>query len=550
VEHPEGLGNTSRIILGAAEFWPARGTLPVPVEVESSDAVVVADGVTMTGGTTGLGNLTLLGDQSGITVDGAAIAHDGSLTLAGHNVTFNTPNSYTGQTIVRGTVLVNHADALGTPDQSTRIETGGLLLLNELPNEDMEIAGGALELSNTTTAYGGTITLLGGAIDGPGTTMGRVVLTGEGPAMGLSQFILGGTFDGPVEGFGLLELNVERFVANFNAANTYSGVTELHRGPLNVNHSSGLGTTDAGTIVHGGTLNLNAATDEPITLVGFGTVSLNAPWQRLPVLAETADGFVVINVSGEHPEHVRLPNVTLQVNADTSIAAVTLRGDAARVFVTPNNTLTLGAVTLERGSFGSSPDTTGSIRVDGAIRKQTEGTARLGNIPDFAGEITVDAGILEITNSSGLGTPQGVTTVASSQNAALRLNAELVIEDVIRLNNSAGFEHGGGLLAANPFNLDPTRLTGNVDLGTVGSYIGGNRDESTLLEIAGPVSGGSLNKVGPRMILALTSSANSYNGATNVREGDFILRGEGHLLTSSEIVIQRDARFTSTTGTG
>ena len=60
-----------------------------------------------------------------------------------------------------------------------------------------------------------------------------------------------------------------------NADNSgWTGTLHIYNGEVSINHVGGLGATAAGTVLHGGALRLNAATMEPIHVLG-GVLSVN-----------------------------------------------------------------------------------------------------------------------------------------------------------------------------------------------------------------------------------------------------------------------------------
>src|SRR5439155_19381098 len=63
--------------------------------------------------------------------------------------------------------------------------------------------------------------------------------------------------------------------ATFSGANTYSGVTTINSGVLNIQNATALGTTASGTTVNGGTLQMQggiAVGAEAVTLNSYTTV--------------------------------------------------------------------------------------------------------------------------------------------------------------------------------------------------------------------------------------------------------------------------------------
>ena len=205
-------------------------------------------------------NVTISGNVSPgsitVTADGYAFSGSGSITGSGKlamnaengTLTINTANAYTGGTdLLKGSIAANHSEALGTGGITMASGTGLIL------GDGLILANGISMTGNGTfTVSGeGTATLDGILSDTADGSAGKVIKAGDG------TLVLG------------------------NAANTYTGGTQITGGTLSFANKDGLGT-GAVTVENNGTL-LYAITTSPgkdaalftNTVTGAGTIILN-----------------------------------------------------------------------------------------------------------------------------------------------------------------------------------------------------------------------------------------------------------------------------------
>ncbi|MEM9413983.1 MAG: hypothetical protein AAGA29_00710 [Planctomycetota bacterium] len=202
---------------------------------------------------------------------------------------FDGANTYTGETVIHsGTLFAADPDALGA-GSLTRV-LGGQLRLNGNVNESIFLDGGDLRLLNTAT-YSMPIDITHGTIlaNNRATLTGPIQLLPGGDARLEGIFTLDGTITGaggltwdlgpgfigspneinaPLAFAGDLVIDApgENYYLSFNAASTYTGVTELSTADYRVHHAMGLGSDTAGTVLHSGELEIYAATNEDITI--------------------------------------------------------------------------------------------------------------------------------------------------------------------------------------------------------------------------------------------------------------------------------------------
>ena len=72
-------------------------------------------------------------------------------------------------------------------------------------------------------------------------------------------------------------------LVELHAANSYTGLTHVSVGTVNVNHPDALGAPEQGTIVERGTLNVHSPTLDAVLLQDHGAIHLHQQLRRLPI---------------------------------------------------------------------------------------------------------------------------------------------------------------------------------------------------------------------------------------------------------------------------
>ncbi|HWM24162.1 MAG TPA: autotransporter-associated beta strand repeat-containing protein [Chthoniobacterales bacterium] len=390
----------------------------------------------------------IMSGTGGLTKTGA-----GTLTLTG-------ANSYTGATTVSAGVLnIQNATGLGATAAGTTVNSGAALQLQggiAVGNETLTLNGtgigntGALRNISGNNSWAGTITINSTTrINSDSGTLTLDVASGNAITGSNDNLQFGGagnltindviaTGSGTVtkDGLGTLILN---------AANTYTGLTTVSAGVLNIRNATSLGTTGGGTTVSSGaTLQLqNNITigNEALTLRGGGATGQNG---------------ALVNVSGTNNYGGLL----------TLGAASTISSDSGTLNLTNIGTIT-GAtygLTLRGSGNGSVASTIGTT--SGTLTKSGTGTWTLTGANTFTGATTVNGGTLTLAAGS---------TGALGFTSAITVNSggTLLLAGNNQINNFASLTLGGGTFARGNFNeggLNTVGL-GALILSAAGSHL-------------------------------------------------------------------------------
>jgi autotransporter-associated beta strand protein len=252
------------------------------------------------------------------------------------------------------------------------------------------VNGGTLDLNGTTQGVG-NFTGSGGTILNNSTGTNVTFTIGNGNATGGNY---AGVIADHTSGTGTVALTkTGTGTITLSGANTYSGLTTVSAGILNIQNATALGTTTNGTsVTSGATLQIQGGITvgaEALTLNGSGASGQNG---------------ALVNVSGTN-NYGGL--VTLG-------SASTISSDGGTLNLTNTGTIT-GAtfgVTLTGAGNGSVSSVIGTTT--GTLTKNGAGAWTLTGANTYTGGTTVNAGSLFINNTSGSGTGTGTITVTGS----------------------------------------------------------------------------------------------------------------------------------------
>ncbi|TMQ31213.1 MAG: hypothetical protein E6K70_23025, partial [Planctomycetota bacterium] len=390
-------------------------------------------------------------------------------------------NTYTGQTVVNNGVLnVQDPAALGTTSKGTTVNNGAALEL-----QGVSVTGEVLTLTGSGINSGGALR----NVSGTDTWTGKVTLAGDSSigADGASQLTISGAINEGAAGSGLTKEGTGTLVLTH--ANTYSGITTVHQGILNIQDPLALGgSAAAGVVVIG------RATLQTQVSVSGELLTLNGPG---------------VNNTGA------LDNVT---GINTWSGNVTLATDGS-VGAEANTQITLSGI----------------VGGPGGLTKFGLGEAVLSNANTYLGTTIVNAGVLTAETNTALGVPPPSSTLEAgtivNNGAALDINGlggSLTITDPLTLAGT-GINKTGALRNVSGTNV----LSGDVVL-TDNATIGVDAGASQLTmsgDITERVPGGfGITKAGPNRLVL--SGFNRYTGAVEVQQGILSIQNDNALGTT------------------
>ena len=389
--------------------------------------------------------------------------------------------------------------AAGNANWQTAANWGGTA---PVAGDDLVFPAGAAKLSNTNNFANG-MTFNSITISGTGYTLaGNSIVLGAGGisataaassntvsiAISLAAtrtvsvsdsaatLILGGI----VSGAGGVTKNGAGTLA-LSAVNTFTGLTTVSAGTLDVRNNAALGGTGTGTTVSASaTLSLTGsglAIGEPLTLSGTGVAGVGA-------LRNVANSNTV---SGA---------ITLAANATATSVAGTL---------TLSGAVTTAGFTLTVDGAGDTATSAGVISGTGGVTKSGSGTLTFGVAHSYSGATTVTAGTLKLGIANGVGSSSDVSV---SPGATFDLSG---------FGDTIGSLGGAGNVTSSAAG-SITLTTGNTN-NTVFS--------GTLVNGSGTVA---LTKQGSGTFTM--SGTNTYTGITTINAGTLSIGADAALGTA------------------
>lgn len=472
------------------------------------------------GGNITLGSAIFTIQQDNIANYAGVISGSGDVILNGTGtLTLSGPNTYTGQTTI----------SAGT------LKAGNPFVLAESSALHIDNASATFDLNNFDQTIG---SLSGGGVSGGAILLNNGVLT-------ISQ-TTPGTYAGTINGNGNIVLaNTSTSPLILTGVNTYSGITALNGGKLQVSSDGNLGsvpgTFDANSIKFNGgilsvdnsfTLNANRGVNVDVN-GGYIEVSPTMALTYNGVIAgsgplyKSGTGSVVLGGVNTYTGTTNILAGTLQTTIANSIAntsSLVLANNASANFDVNGFNQTIGSLSGGGATGGNIELGAGNLVVNQGVNNsyagiisgtgslQKEGSARLTLIGNntYTGATIVNAGTLQAGGAN-------VIPVASAVNLANVSTAKFDLND---FNQSINSLTGGG------------NLGGNVTLGSATLTI----NQSNPAVYAGIISGnGNIVKEG---VATLTlSGINTYTGDTTINAGSLQAGVANTISSSNKITI-------------
>ncbi len=393
---------------------------------------------------------------------------------------FNSGNTFTGQNVVNGGVLVGNPDSLGTSVLNNAIvQLGSGSLTTSLISGPGLVRVGNINFFAPQSYTGGT-DILGVAYGDASTLLGDFTSTSFGDM--IFQQITNGTYSGNLSGN--LKLTKQGGgILSLNGTNTQSNIVTLSDGGFNFLVNNPVGT---------GTLLLNGF---GVTLQSTGSVSL--PNNLQMSAAATFIGSGNLNFTDTTPKTV-FSGITHNSTGTTTIAGKFTLASLASIVVNSGN-LVLGDA-AQVGGFSS----TGSITLNGGTL-----TVNSFNFTTLS-DVTLAGGTLNAPNGyaiplgAALQGTGGVTgRVASANGSTIIATGNLVIGDG---SHPAGVNLDGELYTnANTVTLQ------DANQSVLGSYtrVGTVANNGTLIAPKGLVINFGRNLAGRGQVISNNNLANA-----------------------------------------
>jgi autotransporter-associated beta strand protein len=334
------------------------------------------------------------------------------------------------------------------------------------------------------------------------------------------------------------------------AANTYTGVTNVTAGILEIQNGAALGGITSGTtVLSGATLEISGGitvTGEVLTITGAGAGSAGA----LRSVSGNNTWGAVINFGGGATIGADGGTLTLDVATGSALNP----GNNSLTFTGTGTIVVNDAIT-----FGGTSNP--------GIAKNGTGTLILNAASVFTGTgaFTLNEGVVRITNGGALGGTTSATNITAD--ASLELSGGITTDENITMTNSTGISGSGAIhnIAGNNtisgiVTTDEGTSRIMADTGTQLTISGEFRGDPTSAQNRSATIGGAGNVVlsgivrngtgtptaGVLSIIkdgtgTLTmSNANAYTGTTTVSEGTLSLTGS---ITGSAITVAAAGTF-------
>ncbi|HVE43704.1 MAG TPA: autotransporter-associated beta strand repeat-containing protein, partial [Gammaproteobacteria bacterium] len=363
-----------------------------------SEIIANLTGGGTTGGNITLGAGTLTVTQSSNGTYAGVMSGSGGFTKAGSNIlTLSGINTYTGATTINaGTLRLGIANAIASNSAVSLAD----------------VASAVFDLNNFSQTIG---TLSGGGSTGGNINLGNGAFT-------VTQAI-NGTYAGVMSGSGAFT-KAGSGILTLSGANTYTGLTSINAGAIEITNNASLGTSaGATTIASGAALQINTSgltISDAMSIAGTGL----------------SGNGVIRNMSGTN---IFSGTMTLS-------SASTINVDAGSLTFSNNITGTGNTITFN-GAGNTTLSSALNTGASAGLVKNGTGTLTLSAANTYTGATNINSGKISVLNAGALGTSSS-TTIAS--NAALDIGvSSLTNTNTINLNGTGISNAGALVLSAN-----------------------------------------------------------------------------------------------------
>ena len=507
---------------GGDGTWQAGGTLNNWTSIdgtvngafsENSFAVFEGTAGTVTVDNTG-GAIQVTGMQ--FITDGYTLKN-GTLTLASGNNSFRvgagTSDSNvtaTIESVLAGDGLLEKNDAGTLILSGSNTYTGGTTvsggILNIAADNNLGDSAGSVTINGGTVQFGGsfntsrgialTKNTLGTSQSGIDTQANNILLNGV--ITGVGKLYKSGT--------GTLTLS---------GSNTYSGGTEFTAGGISISSDDNLGDVagqltigDANLVVTSDTTIARAielASERSTIDVQANNVTISGVTSGTGFLVKEGTGKLTLSGANQHSGGTKINAGTLSVSDDGNLGAdnagITI--DNATLETLADMSIAhsielIGNANIDTGTQDVTID--GVISGDGSLVKKTGGTLTLTATNTFSGGLDIEGGTVLASRDENLGASSGSITLNFGN---------LKTTDDFTTSRQILLESGGGY-------LDPSDKTATYN---------------------GVISGAGALNVNETGTVILTG-ANSYTGATGVKNGSLFINGDQSSATGQVSVSQ------------
>ncbi|MEO5914397.1 MAG: autotransporter-associated beta strand repeat-containing protein [Luteolibacter sp.] len=448
---------------------------------------------------------------------------NGIVNVAGtvkYEVTSGTAAIVIGQTSGTTTMNVNSGGLLTTNSTGAAATSGSIILANNGATAVLNVAsGGAVTISNTGTNSGlniarlaggvGTVNFNGGTITTPRVFKGTIGVTGT--SSGTFNFN-GGTLTANVT-------NNSDFMTALTRANVRDGGAKIDTGSFNI--------TIAQALLHSNIITNNpvtgtpdAATDGGLTKSGSGVLTLSG--------ANTYTGGTAVNngtlsLTGSLTSAINVANGATITGTGSTTGSLTMSGGSTFAANTSGSALTANGVTFSGPtSLIFNGATTNGSTYD-LFTYGAGGVTGLANLSSTFRTTFNDTGT-KITGTVSTGTrtwntTSGVWEIGGAGTNWSEGDQKYFNGDTVIFGNPA---------AASTITINGTLLpAGEVTVDNTNAYI---------FSGSGSIGGGAgLTKTGTGDLTI--SNANTYTGATTVKNGTLVLSTTGSLASSGSLIL-------------